>query len=139
MKISILGKDDFIHFIKDHPVNEMDKIFYISILDPEFKEPLHKDLSNYKTFWFWDVPEKIGNYNPISENQAQDIYNFIQNNKDKKMCIVHCTAGVSRSGAVGTFVNNLYGNPSNDFNSDNPFILPNELVLNLLENIHKQK
>ncbi len=135
MKVSILGKEDFIRFIGDFKPKEMNKIFYISILDPEFKEPLHKELSNYKTFWFWDVPEKIGNYNPISQNQAQDIYNFIQSNNDKRLCIVHCTAGVSRSGAVGTFIHNQYGNPLIDFSAENPFILPNELVLNLLQNI----
>lgn len=69
----------------------------------------------------------------ITEEQAKELFDFILQNKDKKICIVHCAAGISRSGAVGKFVNELYGEPYDVFKMNNPYIHPNQNILNLLK------
>lgn len=42
--------------------------------------------------------------NSIGELQAYDIVKFIDKNKDKSNFYIHCSAGISRSGAVATFI-----------------------------------
>lgn len=43
-------------------------------------------------------------YKSMSERQGKKIFKFIQNNIDKDKFIVHCRAGISRSGAIGRFI-----------------------------------
>lgn len=53
------------------------------------------------TFQFDDVDEQIEGLQPISNYQAKRIAEIIKQCKDDNVDIfVHCTAGVSRSGAV---------------------------------------
>ncbi len=53
---------------------------------------------------FDDVDGSIGDAQPISMEQADEIYKFIVSNKDCTKFIVHCAAGISRSGAIGMFI-----------------------------------
>jgi predicted protein tyrosine phosphatase len=73
--------------------------------------------------------------------KAKKLYEFIKANKDKHMAIVHCAAGISRSGAVGTFIHNLYGTMTyEEFKRKNPQIQPNGHILRLLnEELRKDK
>jgi predicted protein tyrosine phosphatase len=80
----------------------------------------------------------------MNNEQAKQIIDFIEANKDKEICIVHCAAGISRSGAVGTFINDLYGEPYEVFRMINPYIHPNSHVLSTLrkmlnkeQNVHE--
>lgn len=111
-----------------------DNHFFISILDPEVKEPFLQDEENYKTFWFFDLEEKFNNFSDIfNSDMAKEMIDFIEQNRDKKTCIVHCTAGVSRSGAVGEFINDNWGDDSRqEFKRRHPHICPNSLVRKLL-------
>lgn len=69
----------------------------------------------------------------FTEHKAKKLYEFIKRNKDKSMAIVHCAAGISRSGAIGTFIHDLYGTMTwEDFKRKNPRIQPNGHVLKLL-------
>ena len=60
--------------------------------------------------------QTIGNYkkpaiSPISKDQAKEIVDYIQHLQelpDSLKLIVHCYAGVSRSAAVGKFINDYY-------------------------------
>ena len=72
--------------------------------------------------WFDDVvpgEEVNSNYCFFDEIDANAIISFLNENltKSKKGIIVHCTAGVSRSGAVGSVLNEYY----NRFLEDNKF------------------
>ncbi len=60
--------------------------------------------------------QTIGNYKkpaiiPISKDQAKEIVNYIQYLQelpDSLKLIIHCYAGISRSAAVGKFINDYY-------------------------------
>jgi predicted protein tyrosine phosphatase len=76
----------------------------------------------------------------ITREQAQQLYDFIIANKDRNFYI-HCSAGISRSGAVATFIANLKELRGEDwfqFKHDNPTIQPNSLILKYLNEIHNK-
>lgn len=65
----------------------------------------------------------------------QYIKTVIELNKDKQQFIVHCSAGISRSGAVGTFINDYFGLDYSTFRKTNPQVQPNPFVLRTLKSI----
>lgn len=137
MQIKVLPKYKFIDVLKSSVIENPD-LFFISILDPDCKEPLKEDSDNYKTFWFWDVDKTVGNYEPIKGWQVRELYEFIIRNKGKKGCYVHCSAGVSRSGAIGLFINDLKEQSYSSFMLNNPQVKPNSLISQMLNRIHRK-
>ena len=135
MKVFIMPK-----FIFEQAIDGIEKsskdVFYLSINNPddEDKTPIREDSDTFKSMWFYDIDEDIYNevkdftYKTISDEQVDELYDFIMKNKDKKNFVVHCTAGVSRSGAVGEFVNDLFGIPYAEFRKQNPNIIPNTYI-----------
>lgn len=105
-------------------------VFYLSINNPDDKDktPIRPDSENYKSMWFYDLHETVGDHEVISEDQLDEMYDFIMANSDKDYFVVHCTAGVSRSGAVGEFVNDIFGIPYSEFKRLNPQIVPNVVI-----------
>lgn len=130
--------------ITDENVELEKNHFFISINEPDSITitPYFKDHENVKVAYLYDVDEDtVVNYtngtpskmvNAITPEQALDIVRFIEKNKDRKYCFVHCAGGVSRSGAVGTFINDVYGEPYEDFKRRNSHIQPNITILNAL-------
>jgi predicted protein tyrosine phosphatase len=77
---------------------------------------------------YWGQPTGIFN-----EYKAKKLYNFIKANKDKHLSVIHCGAGISRSGAIGTFIFDMYGETTyEEFKRKNPRIEPNQHILKLL-------
>jgi len=76
---------------------------------------------------------------PMSEEQAEIIFNFIENNKDKATFLVHCKAGQSRSGGVIKFISEYFEIPYNLILRDNPMIYPNHRIVSLLRQIKERK
>ena len=85
----------------------------------------------------------FGDYNDIevwafngpgvfNEQQARELNTFIKENKDKEICYVHCSAGISRSGAIATHIFDLYGESFDEFKHMNPQIQPNIDILTKL-------
>lgn len=68
----------------------------------------------------------------FTQEQAKIVVDFIEKNKNKSRCIVHCGAGVSRSGAIATFFNDYLHQDYFQFKLDNPHIQPNNQVIALL-------
>ena len=68
---------------------------------------------------FDDVDANDKKYKPMRPDQAQRTVDFVKENLDAELCIVHCDAGVSRSAAVaaaiGKFINGddmfIFGRP----------------------------
>jgi len=137
MKVHILQKTKFIDLVLPK-VDDSKESFFISILDPETGlVPLKEDSDNYRSWSFFDLEEDMDNgaghiYKAISEQQAKEIYEFIKSNADKKKLFVHCSAGISRSGAVGAFVHEYFGGAYKELLKENPHILPNGRVTRLL-------
>ena len=135
MKVFIMPK-----FIFEQAIDGIEKsskdVFYLSINNPddEDKTPIREDSDTFKSMWFYDIDEDIYDevkdftYKTISDEQLDELYDFIMKNKDKKNFVVHCTAGISRSGAVGEFVNDLFGIPYAEFRKQNPNIIPNTYI-----------
>ena len=135
MKVFIMPKFFFEQAIDGIEKSSKD-VFYLSINNPddEDKTPIREDSDTFKSMWFYDIDEDIYDevkdftYKTISDEQVDELYDFIMKNKDKKNFVVHCTAGISRSGAVGEFVNDLFGIPYAEFRKQNPNIIPNTYI-----------
>jgi predicted protein tyrosine phosphatase len=76
-------------------------------------------------------------YYPITEEQAAKIVRFLDklHCEDKFQLIIHCTAGISRSGAVGEFACEYLGCDKREFLRKHPNILPNSTVLRILRRV----
>jgi predicted protein tyrosine phosphatase len=73
---------------------------------------------------------------------AQQIINFINkvNRNDKiQTLVVHCSAGVSRSGAVGFFACRYLHTNEKEFWKTNPNIAPNSHILDVLHKVSGMK
>lgn len=135
MKINVLSKLEFEFEIIDNGFidNTNEKIFYLSILTPDDdSKPFREDSKDYKTLYFYDLEEPITENgiikDVITDEQIEDIYTYVLKHSDYDRFIVHCTAGISRSGAVGAFVSDLLGNGFNEFKKLNPRVIPNSLI-----------
>jgi len=91
---------------------------------------------------FWDITdeqyEKIRADYPkaclFSITDAQRIVDFLDviRETDDDALIIHCDAGISRSGAIGTFACDYFGLDYNEFMRENPYLLSNGYVLRML-------
>ena len=152
MRIYALSRTKFNKLMVDNHITPENvelktDVFFISInntydiVEPYFKE--NKD--NVKVMSFDDVDEdevyfdletkKKTLIKAMTENQAQELFDFINKNKDKKTCIVHCTMGVSRSGGISQFIADYLNVDKNQFKSDNPQICPNNHVIRMLKKV----
>lgn len=153
MKIYVLNKMTFDSLLKNLNINndniEEQKSFFISINDTFSKnKPILENKSNVKVMYFDDVDKDINvpligggvklKAKAFTNEQAEELYDFIKNQKGKSSCIVHCSAGISRSGAIGTFLCDYFNVNWFEFKKDNPHIHPNNHVLELLKKVHKE-
>jgi predicted protein tyrosine phosphatase len=70
----------------------------------------------------------------FTKEQAEEFIKFINavNEKDIKILMIHCAAGISRSGALGLFACRYLDLDEEKFRKDNPNIFPNSYVMQLL-------
>lgn len=69
----------------------------------------------------------------FSKRHAEQLVKFINRLKDRiELFVVHCDAGISRSGAVGTWLCDYLRLDYNEFKRENPHILPNQHILDVL-------
>jgi predicted protein tyrosine phosphatase len=150
MKILVYSRIDFNKYmifngITDNNVELKDAMF-ISINNIDQESYFNKEHDNVKIMCFGDYGEEIlktkinRSENPIFDEQmAKELYEFIKKNKDKKFAILHCGAGISRSGAIGTFLYELYGDGNySEFKRKNKRIQPNIHMLKLLRKVYEQ-
>lgn len=72
----------------------------------------------------------------FTEEQAQLVVDFIKGineQEEDSILLAHCSAGISRSGAVGTFACDYCNLDYNEFMKQNPYIKSNAYVLSLLK------
>lgn len=124
-------------------------IFFICIMNtdgfnsqPHFKQ----NHANVLNLWFDDCDvDKSGvllngqtyTEKAMTPEQAKQIYDFLlaQKQANRTMGIVHCAAGIARSGAVGTFAADFFDLEHKSFININNHIRPNGHVLQLLNRI----
>jgi predicted protein tyrosine phosphatase len=73
---------------------------------------------------------------PFTEDYAQQIINLLDRIRDSDVqtLIIHCAAGVSRSGAVGVFASRYLGYDENKFRKQNA-VCPNFWILSVLNKV----
>lgn len=123
------------------------KFNFISIFSTKCFSPFMEELSNVLKLEFDDITDSDGysfrtdgtSLTLFSASQAVQIVQFAQRINRKKILVVHCDAGISRSGAIGVVLNEycnciLEKNPDDylRFVNDNPDITPNSLVVRLM-------
>jgi len=119
---------------------------FISIIDPGDERVFKRDNINVLTESFWDISiDDIEGIPPINEQQAMRIVRFILSRLEAtKTFIVHCTAGISRSGAVARFIFDLLQSIDYsrervvEFESDNRQIIPNVYVSKILREAYNK-
>jgi hypothetical protein len=89
---------------KGHHVRVGENSMLIQIVDPamEFPTPLHQ-FKEVHQFEFLDLErdDKWGEEFKVTDSQAEQLVRLLQHALDKRMdVVVHCVAGVCRSGAV---------------------------------------
>ena len=132
--------------ITDRTVDRLSKTFFISIIDTSGRSHFKTNHDNVLVMKFddltdteWDriAPATQKGLNLFNEKHAKQIVDFLEKNKGKDYCMVHCAAGVSRSGAVGTFINDFYSKVDYfTFMSRNKYVKPNAYVLTTLKKVY---
>ncbi len=122
--VSIIGTPDCLkyyldeentkHYFKDHP----------NVINLDFDDITYDEID-------WKGHKIKG----LSMEQAQKLFEFIENNKDKDFYI-HCRAGMSRSQGVGAFIYYFY---PGEFESDTLQATPNKDVYAKLSRCYYKK
>jgi predicted protein tyrosine phosphatase len=146
-KVIVLGKRVFDKTMRDNNINidnveVRDKVAFISINDTfetDEKPFFAHNKKNVLVLFFDDVTEDMdlawGKAKCFTKEQGIEVVDFLDKIKDADTLIVHCAAGVSRSGAVGKFAAEYLGVDYNEFRNANPRIHPNNTVIRILKNI----
>lgn len=147
-RVLVVPKHFFIDLLRhegidDSNVEQRTGIAFISIQNSKgielWAEPYFKaDHENAISLVFDDLTDKdtevLENYpgsRLISKEDAEKIVEFVERNKDRRF-LVHCTAGVSRSGAVGEYIRRVINLDWGKFIRANPHVKPNNYVLMML-------
>lgn len=116
---------------------------FISILDIDNNEQkFDKSIDNFLQVKMWDIEEDLFEngelkYEKPNDNELKNIVDFINKHKDKSVFIIHCSAGISRSGAVATFLYDKFLSEidKEQFRRENKYIRPNLYILNRLKSL----
>lgn len=142
-QIKAISKRVFDDNFTDKEFNRYDYACFISILDPDNDEQkFNLSIENFLQIRMWDIEKDIINndeviYEKPSDIELKKIVDFINKHKDKSIFIVHCSAGISRSGAIATFIKNKFIDEIDKerFNYENKYIQPNLYILKRLNEI----
>lgn len=143
IKIHVISAREFKDLMKMNGITEDNVETFVDCAMIEINDPnddvscyFKKDHANVIRFFFYDVTElESQRYKAMDKNDAEKMFAFIKripSNPKIKHVIVHCHAGISRSGAVGTFIQEYLGIDYRSFIQMNPQIHPNSLVKSLL-------
>lgn len=147
MHIFVKSRDNIEEALEKDPeiINEYN---IISIYSWYCESPIKEDRYNILKLEFDDITERElqqypKGYKLFSEADAERIKDFADSRLDpEKKLIVHCDAGISRSGAVGFCLNDYLNNYIEShyrhlasFLRDNPHIVPNPYISRVLNKV----
>lgn len=115
---AVYGKLDYLKDYNAGTIPNKEDMVLISILDPDMM-PLPsiktEGFADVKQMQFWDVEEDLGRFTAITNEQGQELRDFIYKNKDKKF-VVHCAAGQSRSAGIACAIECIVNFNGMDYN-----------------------
>ena len=147
--MKILAYPKFYFCENKYKLVEDQSVALISILNYDDVEKVIEDIPGKSITLFFDdighfdkIPDDLLNiYDKLilfNRDHAKKIIEFQKSLSDKiEYIIIHCTAGVSRSGAIATFLQDIYHENDEDnewFSKNNRHIIPNKHVLKVLNN-----
>lgn len=95
------------------------------------------DSDNVLNINFNDVGEK--EEGALTELQAQEILYFLEDNQDKKTWYIHCSAGISRSGAIASIIYDFFKERGDIVNIFPHYPkTPNYYIRNLINKIKRE-
>lgn len=135
-RIIATSEEQFFSKISNKTIKSSPKKCYISIIEPNHKgtKQYNESLPNYIRLEMEDIIEDSGNHKVVDDNTINRLINFIEKNKNAESFIVHCHAGISRSGAIVTYLKERFEGyvDLEFFNKANKFIFPNQYILTKL-------
>ena len=131
MEIQVWNREQAIKNVKDISKKAM----VISITSSGDSFPIFQEQIDTKVLFlqFDDVDANDKKYKPMRPDQAQRTVDFVKENLDVELCIVHCDAGVSRSAAVAAAIGKFI-NGDDMFIFGRPRFSPNAHVYHLMLN-----
>ena len=150
MKVTVLNRKEFEALLiskydRTLPIEKDLNNCYISIHNYD-QAMIEDNYNNYLNLWFDDIDgdtEYNAKYNPnckaFTAEQAKSIIDFCEQNRGKQNLFVHCFAGIARSGAVGAFVNDVWGEENyEDFHARHSWLCPNSFVSMMLMRSYRE-
>lgn len=147
-QIFTISKSAFENKFTNNDIKSYFNSCFISVLDPDnFEFKFNTNMNNFLQVKMWDIEYDIFNekgeliYQKPQDEEIKKIVDFINKNKDKNSFIIHCSAGISRSGAIARFIKEKFPNEVNDnlFNKNNKHIMPNLYIFNRLKELDNLK
>ena len=105
------------------------KLPHPNVLSLTFDDLTDKDLS---------VLKEYPGSRLMDLEDAKKIVDFVARNKERDF-VIHCSAGISRSGAIGTYIQQNYGTDYDLLIQKNPAISPNYYILSLLNEVNRSR
>ncbi len=152
-KILAMSKANFDESFENKTFLAYPECVFISILDPDNNERKYDNtIVNFLQVKMHDIEEDLYEkkdengvgrisdaengllvYEKPSEIELMKIVMFIENHKDKDKFFVHCSAGISRSGAVARYLSERLDNVDvENFKKVNKHTMPNLYILKRL-------
>lgn len=140
-QIRAISKLEFDIYFNSGNIPHYEHVCFISILDINEKSS-NCDITsdNFLQVRMWDIEDDLYEHGKLryekpSDIELQKLVNFIKKHNDTTGFIVHCSAGISRSGAVATFIYDKYQSEidSELFTCENKYINPNKYILNRMK------
>lgn len=104
-----------------------------------------KDHPNVLRLYFDDIDEPLdvkyfdgrdgGHLEPMTEEQGKQIVDFVKANEHRGSFLVHCAAGISRSGAIAKWITEYFGGDEAYYKQMNLYTVPNQRILNILRDV----
>ncbi len=145
-QIKAIPKQLFENNFSNKEFEYYDYACFISILDNDNDEKRYEGaVDNFLQVKMWDIERDAKDtdgtiYEKPPDIELKKIVDFVNKHKDKSVFVIHCTAGVSRSGAVATFLYDKFLSEidKEKFRYENIHIVPNLYILNRLKELDKE-
>lgn len=132
-----------IHTKKEEKVLTSDVVKILPTINCLDSLSLHfADITKKEYLTHYDQLRRNGCDVLFTEEHAKQIIEFIDRinkREEDEYLVVHCDAGISRSGAIGTFINDYLGLDFKEFKDMNRGIRPNEYIMDIMQKISGMK